>query len=98
MDDISEADFSLGSLNLSSDFELSDNEQEGGRNPYMIQLVKEHLIRKFNVRGYDYKVHVEAFDKDTDFTVAVQMLHGILTGKLTLLYVQCKQMKMKTKP
>ena len=72
--DVSEADFSLG-------LDISDlEEQVGGRNAYTIQLVKERLIRKFDVYGYDYQVHVEAFDRDTDFTAAVQMLHGILSG------------------
>ena len=75
--DVSEADFSLG-LDVS---DLDDNEEQvGGRHTYTIQLVKERLIRKFDVHGYDYQVHVDAFDRDTDFTVAVQRLHGILSG------------------
>lgn len=94
--DVSEADFSLG-LDLSD----LDNEQVGGGQAYTIQLVKERLIRKFDVHGYDYHVHIEAFERDTDFTVAVQVLHGILTGGyhyntflLHVLPAQCTQLNM----
>ena len=67
---MSEADFSLGSLDLDeseADFSLgldfSDYEEQiGGRHDYTIQLVRERIIQKFNVNGYDYKVHVDAFD------------------------------------
>ena len=72
------ADFSLG-LDLSH-LDSEDDEQDGGRHTYTIQLVKERLIKKFDVHGFEYQVHVEAFDRNTDFTAAVQMLHGILAG------------------
>ena len=89
MDD--EADFSLGlsfdsdpsadfSLGLDVSYSDSDDDQYGGRHTYNIQLVKERVIRKFNVYGFDYQVHIEALDRNIDFTAAVQMLHGILTG------------------
>ena len=76
--DSEEADFSLG-LDISYS-DSDDDDQDGGRHTYTIQLVKERLIKKFDVHGYDYQVHVDAFDRNIDFTVAVQMLHGILTG------------------
>lgn len=87
-EDISEADFSLGSLDLSSeadfslglDFSFDDNDQVGGRHGYTIHRVHERRIEKFQVYGYDYNVHVEAFDRNLDFTHAVQLLHGVLTG------------------
>ena len=72
-----EADFSLGSI---GPFDDEDDDQDGGRNTYNIQLVKKRLIRKFDVHGYDYLVHVDAFERDIDFTAAVQVLHGILAG------------------
>ena len=89
MEEISEADFSIGPLDLSSEADFSmelnlsdsdDDEQIGGRHEYTIQLVHERRIEKFQVFGYDYDVHVDAFDRNIDFTDAVQMLHGILTG------------------
>ena len=93
MEDLSEADFSLGSLDLDdidvseANFSLgsfddvdSDDEQIGGRHNYTIHLVKERLIQKFNVHGYDYEVHVDAFDRSIDYKEAVQRLYGILRG------------------
>ena len=89
--DETEADFSLGTLDLSSvadfsmDLDLSysddDEEQIGGRHEFRIQLVQERHIEKFQVHGYDYDVHVDAFDRNIEFTLAVQMLHGILAGR-----------------
>lgn len=83
IEDVSEANFSLGSfddVDFSSDSDTDNDEQIGGRHNYNIQLVKERLIQKFNVYGYDYEVHVDAFDRDIDYKVAVQMLYGILRG------------------
>ena len=82
------ADFSLG-LDVSFSDSDDDNQQDGGNQNYTIHRVRERLIRKFDVYGYDYRVHVEAFDRDIDFTVAVQRLHGILSGwYTTVVFIQ----------
>ena len=95
--DETEADFSLGTLDLSSvaDFSMElnlsdsdeDEDQIGGRHEYRIELVQERRIEKFQVHGYDYDVHVDAFDRNFEFTQAVQMLHGILTGRQCLFFL-----------
>ena len=56
------------------------NDQLGGLKNYEIKLIRKRNIRKFNVQGYDYDVHVNAFDRNIEFTNAVQLLHSIISG------------------
>lgn len=80
-DSDSEANFSLEFEDLSDIEDSSLDDQIGDGNSYTIRQIQERHIRKFNVQGYDYQIHVDAFDRNLEFTGAVQLLHGIITGK-----------------
>ena len=73
----SEANFSLSFDDM--DISLEDNNQFGGAQ-YQIELIRERNIVKFNVQGYEYRIKVEAIDRNITFDVAVQMLHGLISG------------------
>ena len=68
-----------GSKYISGD----SNDQEGSGNRFAIEQIRERRIVKFNVQGYDYRVRVDAFQREMSFDQAVIVLHSVLRGKLS---------------
>jgi hypothetical protein len=91
--DIDAANFSLGSdydididaANDDDEMEVeeedSEDDQEGGVRRFTVERVSHRLIKKFNVRGKDYRIRFAEIDGDVDYLTAVQLVHRTLQGK-----------------
>ena len=56
---------------------------------FNLTLVRERIIRAFNIRGTEYILQTTAIPPGTDYTVAYGMIHDTMRGECYLQYRNC---------
>ena len=62
----------------------SSSDVEDEPKNYTIVKKISRRVKKFDVRGYDYKIRVKNFDRDLTLPEASVFLHNIISGNVTL--------------